>query len=209
MHGYNVVQICHLFAKLCSIQRINHTATTSDTQLLPPILEECTNIFNIVSTICQEIDEDISVWMKNTRKVSCEQSVFLWGFRSGMTAKKLKSLLQSSHDVFNGEFDVRLVDKSCAIVVFWQPGLSATFLEVMNSEEVCGFLREMVSEGLKAVPYETYKTVCRLGIWEADLIESLVKAMKDPEDYLVEADPETKPRGIYWSSASMINLDEL
>ena len=209
MHGYNVLRISHLFAKLCSILKITYSATSSDNELLPLALEECTNIFNVFSTSTEEINEDISVWTKNTRKVSCEQSVFLWGFRRGMTAGRLKSLLQRSHDVFSEEFDVRLVDKSCAIVVFWQPGLSATFLEVMNSEEVCGSLREMISEGLRAVPYETYKTVCRLGIWEADLTESLVKAMEDPDDHLVEANPGTKLREICCSSDSMIYLDEL
>ncbi|KAF3435119.1 hypothetical protein FNV43_RR22206 [Rhamnella rubrinervis] len=209
MHGHNVVRICHLFAKLCSILKITHTDTSSDNELFPLALKEYTNIFNVFSTSIKEINEDISVWTKNMRKVSCEQSVFLWGFGRGMTAGKLKSLLQRSHDVFSEEFDVRLVDKICAIVVFWQPGLSATFLEVMNSEEVCGSLREMVSEGLRAVPYETYKRVCSLGIWEADLTESLVKAMEDPDDHLVEANPETKLREIYCSSDFMIYLDEL
>lgn len=207
MHGYNVVRICHLFAKLCSILKIPHSSTLYDTEVLPPALEEHANIFNGFSSSGQQINEDVKVWMKNTRKVSCEQLALLWGFGSGMTAGKLKSMLQKSHDVFSEEFDVRLVDKNCAIVVFWQPGLSAIFLDVMNSKEVFGTLREMISKGLRAVSYEAYKKVCRLGIWEANLTESLIRAMEEDPDYLVEANPETKLREIYWSSDSMINLD--
>uniref|UniRef100_A0A6P6GG21 poly(A)-specific ribonuclease PARN-like n=1 Tax=Ziziphus jujuba TaxID=326968 RepID=A0A6P6GG21_ZIZJJ len=210
LHGYNVVRICHLFAKLCSVLKIPHSSTVSDNEVLPPALEEYTNVFNEFPASTRQIDEDVKVWMKNTRKVSCEQLVLLWGFRSGMTAGKLKSMLHRSHDVFSEEFDVRLVDKSCAIVVFWQPGLSTTFLDVMNGKEVFGALKEMISEGLRAVSFEAYKKVCRLGIWEADLTESLVRAMDEDPDYLVEANPETKLREIYWSSHdSMINLDEL
>ncbi|MCI50257.1 poly(A)-specific ribonuclease PARN-like, partial [Trifolium medium] len=61
----------------------------------------------------------------------------------------LKSALHASHDIFSGEFDVRFVDKSCAIVVFWQPRLSKDFLNIMNSEEVVGGLKELVSDGLR------------------------------------------------------------
>lgn len=210
-HGHNVLRICHLFAKLCSVLRIGSSSTTSENNvLLAPALEECTNVFNAFSTSSGEsIDEDISVWTKSTRKVSSEQLVFLWGFGSGVTAGKLKSLLNESHHVFSEEFDVRLVDKSCAIIVFWQSGLAEAFLDVMNnSKEIGGSLKELVSEGLRAASYETYKRVCKLPVWEADLGESLDKALEDAED-LTEAHSNATPREIYWSSDDIINLDEL
>ncbi|KAL5562220.1 hypothetical protein UlMin_031967 [Ulmus minor] len=209
-HGDDVVKICHLFAKLCSILKISHHGTTTDNKLLAQALEEYANTFNPLSIGSQEsIDEDIGVWTKNARKVSPKQLVFLWGFRHGMTAGKLKTLLHGSHPVFSEEFDIRLVDKSCAIVVLWQPGLSKTFLEVMKGEGISGSLREMVSEGLRAVSYESYKRVCRLGIREPYLGESFDKALEEL-DLLNEAESEAVPREIYWSSSdSMINLDEL
>lgn len=210
-HGLNVIRICHLFAKLCSILKIGSSSTMSGNDvLLAPALEECTNIFNAFSTSSEEsIDEDVSVWTKSTRKVSCEHLVFLWGFGSGTTAGKLKSLLNKSHYVSSEEFDIRLVDKSCAILVFWQPGLAEAFLDVMNnSEEITGSLRELVSEGLRAASYETYKRVCKLPIWEADLGESLDRALED-SDCLTEAHSKATPKEIYWSNDDMINLDEL
>jgi len=207
IHGHNVLRIAYLFAKLCSILRI--APAESDNKSLVPALEEYANILNPCSMSPQEsTDGDVSIWTNSTRKVSCEHLVFLWGFKRTMTAGKLKSLLQGSHDVFSEEFDVRLVDKSCAIVVFWKPGLSETFLNVMNSEEICGSLREMVSEGLRAACYANYKNICRLGIWEADLAESLEKVLEEP-DYLGKTDSETNPLEVHWFSDLVINLDDL
>lgn len=209
VHGHNVVRISQLFAKLCSILKSSCSDAVSDNQLLHPALEEHTNVFSAFSTSFQEsIDEDVTVWARNTRKINCDQLVFLWGYGSGVTAGKLKGLLHGSHYIFSEEFDVRLVDKNCAIVVFWQPGLSKHFLDVMNSEEICGFLKVMVSEGLRAVSYDTYRRACRLGIWEADLRESLDKALEVSES-IDEANPRRYPREICWSNDSLINLDEL
>ncbi|XP_070677954.1 poly(A)-specific ribonuclease PARN-like [Malus domestica] len=176
IHWHNVVKMCYLLAKLCSILK------SSDN----PMPQESTN-------------EDIRVWTKNMRKVSCDQLVFLWGFRSGMTAGMIKSLLCKSHAVFSKEFDVRLVDKNCAIVVFWRLGLSETFLDAISSEDICDSLMEIALEGIRASSYETYKTICRLGLWEADLVESLDKALED-SDYFTEVNSATNSKEIYWSS---------
>ena len=96
----------------------------------------------------------------------------------------LKSLLQGSHDVFFEEFDVCLVDKSCAIMIFLRPYLSQALLDVMSSEGIIGAWRELVSEGLRAADYETYKRACNLGLWEADLASSLDKASAIPDAFL-------------------------
>lgn len=207
VHGHNVLHIIHLFAKLCSILQI--APMKPDAKNLDPDVERYANILNPCSTSPQEsADEDISIWTSNARKVSCEHLVFLWGFKRRMTAGTLKRLLQGSHDVFCEEFDVRLVDKSCAIVVFWKHGLSETFLNVMNSEEIGGSLREMVSEGLTAAGYATYKKVCELGIWEADLAESLEKALEEP-DSPQKIESNSNPLDVDWFSDSIINLDDL
>nr|XP_028958253.1 poly(A)-specific ribonuclease PARN-like [Malus domestica]XP_028958254.1 poly(A)-specific ribonuclease PARN-like [Malus domestica] len=144
---HNVVKMCYLFAKLCSILKISDNAMVSNNAML------------------------------------------------GM----IKSLLCKLHAVFSEEFDVRLLDKSCAIVVFWRRGLSETFLDAMSSEEICDSLMEIASEGIRASSYETYKKVCRLGLWEADMAESLDKALEDL-DYLTEVNSTTNSKEIYWSS---------
>ncbi|XP_061961060.1 poly(A)-specific ribonuclease PARN-like [Populus nigra] len=208
IHGQNVVKICELFARLCSILKIDPAAVKSDEEKGSSALEPYTNIFSPFCTASEEpIDGEIKIWTNNTRTVSCEDLVFLWGFGDRVTAGVLKSLLQESHEAFSKEFDVRLVDNSCAIVIFWQHGLSETFLNTMDKcSDMCGPLREMVSEGLRAAGYETYNRACRLGLWESSLADSLDRALAD-SDCASEANSKTKcsDRCNEW----IINLDDL
>ncbi|XP_031262914.1 poly(A)-specific ribonuclease PARN-like [Pistacia vera] len=209
IHGHNVVKICHLFGKLCSVLNLTPTSSRSSNHHLASAFDGYANIFNLSSDSCQEpTDEDIRVWTNNTRKVRCEDVAFLWGFRKRMSAGTLKTLLRGSNEVFAKEFDVRLVDRSCAMVVFWQPSLRETFVDIMNSEKISGALKEMVSEGLKATGYETYKRVCSSGLWELELADALDKALALPDSNL-EDDYETNTSEIYWSNDLKINLDDL
>ncbi|KAB2057204.1 hypothetical protein ES319_A11G153600v1 [Gossypium barbadense] len=206
IHGQTVVRICYLFAKLCSVLKITPGSIQSSDG---KVLDGYANAFRSCSgNSVESLDGGIRIWTNSPRKVDCKDLVFLWGFRNRPSAGMLKSLLQGSHDVFSEEFDVCLVDKSCAIVVFFHPNLSQAFLDVMNSEEISGSLKELVSEGLRAADYDTYKRACSLGLWETDLASSLDKASATP-DHLSQRDPETKPAEIYWCNDLIINLDDL
>ncbi|MBA0715419.1 hypothetical protein Golax_014316 [Gossypium laxum] len=206
IHGRTVVRICYLFAKLCSVLKITPGSIQSSDG---KVLDGYANAFRSCSGNSEEsLDGGIRIWTNSPRKVDCKDLVFLWGFRNRLSAGMLKSLLQGSHDVFSEEFDVCLVDKSCAILVFFHPNLSQAFLDVMNSEEISGSLSELVSEGLRAADYDTYKRACSLGLWETDLASSLDKASATP-DRLSQSDPETKPAEIYWCNDLIINLDDL
>eukprot|EP00257_Ricinus_communis_P027157 XP_025014571.1 poly(A)-specific ribonuclease PARN-like [Ricinus communis] len=210
IHGHNVMRICQLFAKLCYILKLAPNSIQSNEKNLASAIEAYVNIFSPYFPGPQEpTDEDVRIWTNNTRKVSCQDLVFLWGFRYRMSAGMLKSLLQQSHKVFSEEFDVRFVDKSCAIVVFWEPGLSNTLLDVLKgSSEIVGPLREMVSEGVRAASYDTYNRVCRLGLWHENLADSLDKALADT-DHPSDSDSVTSSSNTYWCHEWMINLDEL
>ncbi|XP_038899639.1 poly(A)-specific ribonuclease PARN-like isoform X2 [Benincasa hispida] len=210
-HGHNAIWLCHLFAKVCSVLKIDLDGVQSNNnKRLASMLDECANVSSSFSPYHHKPeDENIKIWAKNAIKVSCRHLIFLWGFRDGMTARLLKTALEGSHEVFCEEFDVRFVDKKCAIVVFWQPGLSETFLDAINSDGIVGSLREMVSEGLRAAGYETYKRVCRLDLWEADLAESLERAMLEEHHSILEAEPETVRLDINYSNDSLIYLNDL
>ncbi|XP_057483124.1 poly(A)-specific ribonuclease PARN-like [Actinidia eriantha] len=209
IHGHNVLSISELFAKLCSILRIGPETLEADNNRLPSVLEAYANVFSPCSPSSSDpIDRDVSVWTNNTRIVDGKDLVFLWGFGGGMSARMLKKLLRNSHEVFSEEFDARLLDKSCAVVVFWNPGSSESFLDAMDSGGVsCESLREMISDGLRATDYQTYWRACRLGLWEADLADALDKALAD-DDSLSKAHSE-EPSEICWNSELMINLDDL
>ncbi|KAF7845158.1 poly(A)-specific ribonuclease PARN-like isoform X1 [Senna tora] len=206
--GLDALWICYLFMKICTILKINPNVIESGNKHLAPELQKFTNLFHPHSSDTEKPVDDISVWTNNSRRVGCEHLVFLWGFRPGMTASTLKSLLHKSHYVFFGEFDVKLVGKSCAIVVFWEPGLSKAFLDAMNSVEISGSLRELVSDGLRVACYDTYRRVCRLGLWEVDLPESLERALERP-DCNLETSSDTKFWDINWCKDNVINLDDL
>ncbi|KDO58559.1 hypothetical protein CISIN_1g006991mg [Citrus sinensis] len=208
IHGHNVVKICQLFGKLCSILKITPDAIESSDDFLASAINRYANIFYSLPGSSQEpTNEEIRGWTNDKRKVSCEDVVFLWGFRERISAGILKNMLQGSHEVFAEAFNVRMVDRSCAIVVFGKPGLSNTFKNVMNSKAVSGPLREMVSDGLKAAGYETYQRVCSSGLWESALADALDKTLAS-HNCLSEAAYETKQSEIYLSN-ELINLAEL
>lgn len=198
-----------MFAKLCSILKIAPETLKDDDSHLPSVLQGYANTFTPHSTNSQDpVDEDVSIWTDNPRKVECKDLVFLWGFRGGISAKMLNKLLRDSHEVFSEEFDVRLLDRSCAVVVFWKSGSSETFLEAIDSGgKCCESLREMISEGLRAADYQIYRRACRLGLWESDLADSLDIAVAEC-DSNSEAD-FTGPLEICWNNDLMINLDDL
>nr|XP_025688168.1 poly(A)-specific ribonuclease PARN-like isoform X2 [Arachis hypogaea] len=210
-HGINALRLCYLFMKLCSILKVSPYVNESSNKHMAAELEDFVNVFHpCAAADIQEapVNEDISIWAKNTRKVSIDNVVFLWGFKFGTTAGMLKSLLHASHDIFLGEFDVKLVDKSCAIVVFWQPSLSKQFLDVMNSKEVDGALKDLVSDGMRVTSYQTYKTICRLGLWGMNLAESLESALGGSHSDM-KVDSGSKSSEIHWYNDNIINFDDL
>ncbi|PWA55758.1 polynucleotidyl transferase, ribonuclease H-like superfamily protein [Artemisia annua] len=202
-HGHNVVRISELFAKLCFIQKI-----TPQTELQnpngPSTLKQYSNVFSLDSNDFQGSSEtdDISLWTQNPKKISINTLVFLWGFRSGISAGKLKNLLCKSHDMLSEDhvFDVWLVDKSCAVVVFWKNGVSEWFLNAINSGDGLG---ELVADGMMAAGYEAYKKVCRSEILGMDLADSL------GEIDTVSGDHKEESAEVYWNSELMINFDDL
>ncbi|XXG78791.1 hypothetical protein AAC387_Pa08g2656 [Persea americana] len=175
-------------------------------------VQDYANIFYPCSSnsLHDPVDENASGEMETLRKVRTESLIFLWGFRRGISAGVLKSSLRGVHDVFSEDFHVRLVDKSCAVVVFWRPGLADALLEDMASGAANGSasLREMISEGLEVAGYGTYMRVCRLGLWEENLADSLDKALCElSSDLLMNNAMDTLE--INGGSDLMINLDDL
>lgn len=208
VHGHDVVRISELFAKLCLILKNVSESPEADNVTSSPMLESYANILNpcFISS-SDRSDEDVGISTENPKRISTRNLVFLWGFKCGMSARKLKSLLKDSHEVFSGEFDVRLADRNCAIIVFWTPGFAERFLEVMNSGgTTCESIKDMISEGLKASGYRTYIKVCQLGWWEADLADALDKALEEAVD-LSEANSEEPV--IYLDNDELINLRDL
>ncbi|KAL6563500.1 hypothetical protein OROGR_002459 [Orobanche gracilis] len=184
VHGHNVLRVCQLFVKLCSILKIS--------------LE-----------VPEDYDaDDVRIWTGNSKLIGVGKLVILWGFKSGISARDLKDLLRDSHDVFSEEFDVRLIDRTCAVVVFWTPGFSERFLRMMGSgDNLSGEMKDRILEGLRASGYKTYRRVCESGLWKSDLAECLDQAM-DENGVLSGAESGQERSVIYWNDDEMINLDD-
>ncbi|KAG8371668.1 hypothetical protein BUALT_Bualt13G0112200 [Buddleja alternifolia] len=210
IHGHNVLRVCQLFVKLCSILKISPEVPKDDHSQLSPSLQSHANILSPYSNNPENpIDDDVRIWTGNSKMVSTENLIFLWGFESGISARMLKDVLHDSHDVFSGEFDVRMIDRTCAIVVFWNSDFSKHFLTTMDSGAISSDkLKDMISDGLRVTGYETYKRVCESGLRKRDLAECLEQALEDSEIYSgVESQKEESV--ICWNNDEMINLDDL
>ncbi|XP_047321742.1 poly(A)-specific ribonuclease PARN-like isoform X2 [Impatiens glandulifera] len=178
--GSNAVRIGEIFAKICSVMKVNPESLGKSKD---GGLKSYVNNFD------------------NRRTVSVKDLVFIWGFKKGTSAQLLKKILCnssfSSHDE-EAFSDIRLLDKSCAVVAFSKPGSSECFLKAMHSS---GGL-------LSAASYGTYSKACQMGMWEVDLADALDRAvMLDGHD--LSGTHLDDPSEIIWDDDLMIDLDDL
>ncbi|KAL2935858.1 Poly(A)-specific ribonuclease PARN-like [Bienertia sinuspersici] len=206
-HGHNILQISHLFAKLYSIMKRSQHHVSEGKSL---VLENFANIFDLRSSPpLEHSDDDVRLSSNSMRKLSCDDMAFVWGFRNGLSAGDLKRLLSKSHEAFSDEFDVQLVDKSCAVVAFRKPGYAGAFITAMGSGETCNEgLKELISEGWRAASYETYKCACNMVKWDPDLADSLDCAVMSTDNFPVESHGRS-PYEIWWDDDTVLNLDDI
>uniref|UniRef100_A0A1D1XX06 Poly(A)-specific ribonuclease PARN-like n=1 Tax=Anthurium amnicola TaxID=1678845 RepID=A0A1D1XX06_9ARAE len=167
-HGHSVLRITNVFAKLSLILKIDHTNCQSTSEVSTTSVENYANVFHPCCSVFRENEEDeMVVWMNDVRKVSSSSLVFIWGFGHMVSFGELKHRLYGTHYAFLEDFDIRLVDESCAVVVFWKPNSAHTLLQDVRSGNIgFGALSDMISNGLRITGYEAYKRVCGMGLWE-------------------------------------------
>lgn len=153
-------------------------------------------------------DEDANLLLDNNhRKVSIDNLVFLWGFGDGVSASELKCHLQSIHPMFSEGFELHLVDRTCSVIVFESTTSAQALIKVMESGEGgSSALGDMIADGLKGAGYGAYKKVCQLGLWEANLADSLEAALAEHDP---SASSGENASVIYWNSELMIDLNDL
>ncbi|XP_042419180.1 poly(A)-specific ribonuclease PARN-like [Zingiber officinale] len=206
-HGNNVLRITHLFAILCTLLKLFPNGIVEEQYI--KAIEDYVNILYPSHTTIQESDEeDPSFTKEDVRATNTNDLVFLWGY-GHLTAKELKHSLREAHDVFKEDFELRFMDKSCAVIVFYRAGSAQVLLESMASAMFCSDgLSKMKSEGLKAAGYQCYKKVCRLGLWDANLSDSLENVMSDPADG-ISTFSEKDASEVSWTSEYAIDLSDL
>lgn len=208
-HGHNVLRITSLFAKLHKLLKLAPDCQNTYGEQNKSV-EDFANIFYPTYTSLGEPgdDEDTNLLLDNNRrKVSTDNLVFLWGFGDGVSASELKHRLQSTRPMFSEGFELQLVDKTCSVIVFGSTASAQALIKEMESEEDgSNALREMIADGLKGAGYEVYKKVCQLGLWEANLADSLEAALAVHDPFASSGKDASE---IYWNSELMIDLDDL
>ncbi|XP_020110318.1 poly(A)-specific ribonuclease PARN-like isoform X1 [Ananas comosus] len=201
--GHDVLRLVRLFAKLNHLLKI-----TPDCQTQPgdqsTQIEDYSNVFYPTYTSVQEHEDEENIGVgvnTNVRKVSTENLVFLWGFGE-TSANDLKHRLKGYHVLFSEEFELRLADNTCAVVVFFRPGAAEELLREIGSGSASA--ENMASEGLKAAGFEAYKKVCILGLWDADLADSLESVLAEPT-----SDHAAVPAEVLWSGELMLDINDL
>ncbi|KAH9626936.1 hypothetical protein KSS87_003887 [Heliosperma pusillum] len=209
-NGHNVLRLSHTFAKLYSILKQNHRHIRSDNNFT---LQKYANIFNTCSSSPLEsadYDEDNKISSGSIRKLNCDDLIFIWGFRKGLSSGELKRLLSGSHGAFSEDFDVRLVDQSCAVVAMRQPGLTEAFLDSMKSGGTGhDRLRILISEGLRAANYVTYRRIFDLTKWDYNLADCLDKVVISYDQFPLDSHGSRSPYEIWWDDDTVLNLDEV
>ncbi|KAJ8458111.1 hypothetical protein OPV22_031037 [Ensete ventricosum] len=207
IHGNNVLQITYLFAALNALLKLNPDGQLPQGQNIMSI-EDYSNIFYPICTSLQEPDDELNYLMEHAKKSSSDNLVFLWGFSQLISSKELKRELQQIHEVFMEDFELQLMDKTCAAIVFSRSGLAEALLKEMGSGKFCSDALLIKTSGLRAVGYDAYRKVCMSGLWEADLADSLENIIAGSTNSL-SASSEKDSSEVYWGSESTINLSEL
>lgn len=202
--GHDVLRLVRLFAKLNHLLKI-----TPDSQTQPgnqsTRIEDYSNVFHPTYTSLQEHEDEENIGVgtnANVRKVSTENLVFLWGFGE-TSANDLKHRLKGYHVLFSEGFELRLADNTCAVAVFFRSGAAEELLREIGSGSASA--ENMASEGLKAAGFEAYKKVCRLGLWDADLADSLESVLAEP----TTSDHAAAPAEVLWSGELMLDINDL
>ncbi|KAI3977808.1 hypothetical protein MKX01_040553 [Papaver californicum] len=204
---HDALHTAYLFAKLSSILKASDdTRQNAD---LVYSTKNYTNIFNMCSTNLQELMVGENILLDNVRKVRSEDLIFFWGIRFGISAEEFRNLLCEVHDIVSEDFDIRMVDKSCAVLAFWKPNLAEKLLEIVNTGGVgSDSIRELISEGLKSAGYEVYEKVCKLGLWETNVADAFDKAIVEYPDDISSSVSRKEPSEIFWTSV-LIKFDDL
>ncbi|KAH9306345.1 hypothetical protein KI387_010749, partial [Taxus chinensis] len=187
-HGYTVLRLTYLFAKVCRLLKIN----SSDE--MTGALASYANIVYSVGTCFSKSKHEGEV-VKLEEDDSCLKTsniVFIWGFKIGSSSQTLLEMLCNIHEACQKGVKVQLVDESCACIRFKRSKHAEMFLhDVQFGTNVSGFaepkpLEEITKAGLRAVGYEAYEKLCKSSLWRSNckLADSFELAMSESDGYV-------------------------
>eukprot|EP01018_Ginkgo_biloba_P025438 Gb_17890 [translate_table: standard] len=185
-HGYAVLRITYVFAKLCRLLKVNSSDFISSSNGCG---EGHANILFPSGTFLKKSACNRGIVKLEEESSHAENSniIFLWGFKNGSSAKDILQMLYSVHEICQAGIKVQLVDESCAYVKFERSKSAEIFLQYMQSGmNSVGFaeskpLEEITSRGMRAIGYNAYKKLCKSSLWEKQLADSFELVTSDFE----------------------------
>ncbi|KAF3337460.1 poly(A)-specific ribonuclease PARN-like protein [Carex littledalei] len=195
--GRNVLKITSLFAQISQLLKFN------------PI-EGHTNIFHPISRMeldaVSHQDDTINHATKQEEiaKWSTHNLVFIWGFNS-TSSSNLKNQLKSYHPKFNEDFNLKIVDRNCAVAAFKRQGAVVELLKEVEAGS--SSIENMLSDGVRIAGFGAYKKICEIGLWDGELADSLQTVMLS-EHNKMHVSVENNTSEIYWDSKFMLDPNE-
>ncbi|KAJ3683300.1 hypothetical protein LUZ60_013527 [Juncus effusus] len=161
--GRNVLKITSLFAKLSKLLKCN-------------LIEEHSNIFHPVPHT--DLDA-LSDQEQNVNKLDPDNLIFILGTNC-ISVSDMRERLKGNHSIFSEDFDLRILDRNCAVLVFWRQGAAIELFEEMKGNNSSLVIN--LCDGVKIANFEAYKRVCKLGFWDDDLANSLENVVLSETD---------------------------
>jgi poly(A)-specific ribonuclease len=190
-----------LFGKLSSLLKVSPYSQLQSGEQFSAIEGYC-NIFYPSYSVEDSDGVDFVSESDTTKALSSDNVLFLWGFRS-QSVKELRSHLTGLHHAFSEDFEIKLLDETCSALIFHSSDTAVELLKEISSESPS--LNSFFSEGLKAAGFEVYRKVCRLGLWDSDLADSLESVSCELPELTLS---EQSTSQIYWNNSLMLDLKE-
>ncbi|KAJ4748715.1 Poly(A)-specific ribonuclease PARN-like [Rhynchospora pubera] len=193
--GRNALKIISLFVKINYLHICNN-------------IEGYFNIFHptafmeLESVGCQDDTNTYLTHQEDIAKLGVHNLVFLWGFNAASNLQ-LKDMLRKYHPIFDENFDLKIVDRNCAAIAFQRQGAVVELLKELKPRS--SSIENMISDGVRIAGFGAYEKVCKMGLWDGRLADSLqTVALSDNNTPLLAE----KSTDICWDNKLMLDQDE-
>ncbi|KAJ4798330.1 Poly(A)-specific ribonuclease PARN-like [Rhynchospora pubera] len=194
--GRNALKIISLFVKINYLHICNN-------------IEGYFNMFH--PTACMELEsvgcqDDTNTYLthqEDIAKLGVHNLVFLWGFNAA-SSLQLKDKLRKYHPIFHENFDLKVIDRNCAAIAFQRQGAVVKLLKEIKPRS--SSIENMISDGVIIAGFGAYEKVCRMGLWDGRLADSLqTVVLSDNTNSPLLAEKSTE---ICWDNEVMLDQNE-
>ncbi|KAJ3708784.1 hypothetical protein LUZ61_012489 [Rhynchospora tenuis] len=161
--GRNALKITSLFLEISNLHISNKIEGYFNTFHPTACME-------LESVGCQDYTNTYLTYQEDIAKLDAHKLVFLWGLSAALSLQ-LKDKLRNYHPIFNENFDLKVVDRNCTVIAFQRQGAVVELLKEVKTGS--SYIENMMSDGVRIAGFGAYEKVCRMGLWDGRLADSL------------------------------------